>query len=461
MSTPPAPRKRLPVNPSAEHLRKHAKRLAKRDAISLADAQHQLARDYGCCHWAELMHVVEEASRKSAGETELAAAVRHRDLAAVRALLEGGADPNARMPGGATPLHLAAEHGPLELIELLQTHRALAWITDDKGHTAADYARRSDSLPADQKQRVIELLTKPRIDDPVFRRAVEALDAGDVETLQRLLREQPRLAAVHAEEDHGSFAGAYFARPALLWFVANNPVRSETMPRNIVQIAEAIIDAGATREDITYTLGLVSSGRVAREQGLQIPLIDLLVRRGGDPSRALDAAVQEHAHDATAALLRLGAKPSLAAAAGSGDVRRVRELLAMRESGEAGGTWSPEIGDAVQAAWYNAAANGRTACIEALLDAGVIDVNARVAHGTTALHLAAYSGHREAAERLLAGGADATIHDARYDSTAAGWAEHAGHGDLARWLREREGASAKGTRPAGPPLNGGPEVEHD
>ena len=42
------PRKRLPVNPSLEHLQKQAKRLAKQNpALKLAEAQHQIARDYG------------------------------------------------------------------------------------------------------------------------------------------------------------------------------------------------------------------------------------------------------------------------------------------------------------------------------------------------------------------------------------------------------------------------------
>jgi len=55
MATPGAPRKRLPSNPSAEHLRKQAKRLAKRDALQLAEAQRRLAAEYGFRTWAALM----------------------------------------------------------------------------------------------------------------------------------------------------------------------------------------------------------------------------------------------------------------------------------------------------------------------------------------------------------------------------------------------------------------------
>jgi len=38
-----AARKRLPVNPSVEHLKKQAKRIAKGQSVELAAAQHRLA----------------------------------------------------------------------------------------------------------------------------------------------------------------------------------------------------------------------------------------------------------------------------------------------------------------------------------------------------------------------------------------------------------------------------------
>lgn len=85
----PTARKRLPVNPSAEHLRKQAKRRARAASIPLSDAQHLLAREYGAKHWAELMHVVETMrSRSGAKDFEaLPAAANAGDLARVRELL--------------------------------------------------------------------------------------------------------------------------------------------------------------------------------------------------------------------------------------------------------------------------------------------------------------------------------------------------------------------------------------
>ena len=59
----PTPRKQLPVNPSLEHLQKQAKRLSRQDhTLKLAEAQYQLAHEYGCKNWAELTHMVEAMS---------------------------------------------------------------------------------------------------------------------------------------------------------------------------------------------------------------------------------------------------------------------------------------------------------------------------------------------------------------------------------------------------------------
>ena len=96
MSTPS--RKRLPVNPSLENLKKQAKRLAKaRPELSLQQAQHQLAVEYGSANWAELSHVVETMSRGSSQTTNvkskmepLPAAANRSDLAAVQQILKDG-----------------------------------------------------------------------------------------------------------------------------------------------------------------------------------------------------------------------------------------------------------------------------------------------------------------------------------------------------------------------------------
>ncbi len=88
MSTP-QPRKRLPVNPSIEHLKKQAKRRHKANAaLNLSDAQHQLAREYGFRNWAELVGAVEAMS--CGGFEPLPDAANRNDLPAVRHILQQG-----------------------------------------------------------------------------------------------------------------------------------------------------------------------------------------------------------------------------------------------------------------------------------------------------------------------------------------------------------------------------------
>ena len=126
-----------------------------------------------------------------------------------------------------------------------------------------------------------------RIEDPVFRRAVDLIDAGDVAGLRGYLRQHPKL--VHQRV---VFEGwNYFHNPTLLEFVAGNPVRHARLPKNIVEVAKVILDSGAEKSALNETLMLVATGSVPRECGVQLPLIDLLCDHGADPNGALHAAI--------------------------------------------------------------------------------------------------------------------------------------------------------------------------
>lgn len=78
-----------------------------------------------------------------------------------------------------------------------------------------------------------------------------------------------------------------------------------------------------------------------------------------------------------------------------------------------------------------AAGFGRADAVRLLVQLGW-DVNAR--HGTTALHSAAYAGHADMVRLLLSLGADRTIVDTEHHSTPKGWAEFAGHAEVATLL---------------------------
>ena len=340
-------------------------------------------------------------------------------------LISAGADVHRRCEEGSTALHYAAWRGPVAVVELLLAHGARNWIVDDHGKLPIDYAK--EGGPSPDKEEIVKLLGEPRMENPVFGEAVEAMTAGKVDALRRILQEHPGLAQARAEEN-GEFAGPYFSRPYLLEFIPENPVRTGELPPNVCQVAQVLIEAGSPMEAINRTLELAASGEVPRACGLQAELLELLVRHGADATRGLHAAVGEGQWDAAETLLRLGAKLGLKAAAGLGRIERLKEMLAD----------SPESEELARAA--NAAIRGgHGACVELLLEGG-LRVDTRVPehpYAPTLLHQAAWFGHRGLAELLIEHGADLMATDAQYNGTPADWAHHGGHEELSEWLRAR------------------------
>jgi hypothetical protein len=264
-----------------------------------------------------------------------------------------------------------------------------------------------------------------RIEDPAFRQAVELLDSGDAEGLHRHLSGHPGL--VHQRV---RFEGNYFQNPALLEFVAENPIRHGRLPENIVEIARIILDAGARtdRSALDLTLGLVCSGRVPRECGVQIPLIDLLLDHGADPDRAMLPALTHGEFTAVDALLRRGATLDLTAAAATGRLAEAQRSLpsAMPEERHR--------------ALALAAQHGHAAIARLLLEAGEDPdrYNPEGCHAhSTPLHQAALAGHEEVVRLLVERGARLDIKDTLFQGTPLGWAEHGGHAGIAEYLRER------------------------
>jgi hypothetical protein len=273
-----------------------------------------------------------------------------------------------------------------------------------------------------------------RIQDPVFRRAVDLLDAGDVERLRVHLSLHPNLVHQHVIFEGGN----YFENPSLLEFVAENPIRHGKLPANIVEIAKVILDAGAKNDPaiLNETLGLVCSGRVPRECGVQIPLIDLLCDYGADPNRGMPVAHGEF--EAAHALLRRGARLDLPVAAAIGRVDDARRLLPAA---------SPEDRHRALAL---SAQFGHTEILRMLLDAGEDPnrYNPPRCHGhATPLHQAALAGHEEAVRLLVERGARLDMKDIMWQATPAGWAQHAGRTAIEAYLREQEVRNKKREKP--------------
>src|SRR5678815_3434132 len=80
------------------------------------------------------------------------------------------------------------------------------------------------------------------ITDPLFRKAVEAIDSGSTGVLKRLLQDHPKLASKRLDKP----SEGYFQYPYLLWFVADNPIRNERLPANITEVTRILIDAAVS-----------------------------------------------------------------------------------------------------------------------------------------------------------------------------------------------------------------------
>jgi ankyrin repeat protein len=262
-----------------------------------------------------------------------------------------------------------------------------------------------------------------RIEDAEFRHAVDMLDAGDVSRLREHLKRHPELVLKHVEFESGN----YFHCPTLLEFIAENPTRHGTLPKNILDVATVILDAGADRAAINETLGLLSTGRVPRECRVQIDLIDLLCDRGCDPDGALEAAVAHGEFGAAEALLRRGARINLPVAAAMGRVQDARGLLA-------------SAGDLDRRkALALASQFGREAIVQVLLDAGEDPNGYSPVHShSTPLHQAALGGYSDIVRMLIEHGASADARDLLWHGTPADWARHEGRTEIEAYLRARE-----------------------
>ncbi|HVH25301.1 MAG TPA: ankyrin repeat domain-containing protein [Vicinamibacterales bacterium] len=290
---------------------------------------------------------------------------------------------------------------------------------------------RSHVMKADQSER--ELPHHERIGDVDFRRAVELSDDGDVDGLRDHLMKHSTLVRQRVEFEGGN----YFRDPTLLEFVAENPVRHDSLPPNIVEVARTILDAGARSDPrgINSTLGLVCSGRVPRECGVQIPLIDLLCDYGADPDGAIGSALGHGEFEAVDALIRRGAKVNLAAAAATGRIDEAGRALPGADA---------ELRHRALA-W--AAQYGHAEIVLLLLDASEDPnrYNPEGAHShSTPLHQAALAGQLEVVRLLVERGARLDIKDIHYEGTPLEWAEYAGRTQVAEYLRARGGGA--GTR---------------
>jgi len=262
-----------------------------------------------------------------------------------------------------------------------------------------------------------------------FEAAVDAIIAGDITTLKRLLRENPELIRARSTREH---------RATLLHYVGANAVEGyrQKTPKNAVKIAEVLLKAGADVDaDLDYgpmrkrypertgstTLGMVATSCHPAVAGVQIPLLDILLKYGasvdGIPGgwNPLIAALHNGRGEAAAHLAKRGARLDLEGAAGVGRLEAVKSFFNEDGNLKANATKTQMESGLMWACEY-----GRASVVDFLLEKGV-NVGAQP-HGETGLHWAAYAGHAHTVKALLKWKAPVDIEDKRFGGTPLGWA---------------------------------------
>jgi len=309
----------------------------------------------------------------------LAWAIRERPDAVPR-LLALGLDANVADRAGDTPLHLAVRSGNLALVETLLAAGADVNARDYDAQTPLAMARGDDERePADD----------------LFERAADAVAFGDFDTLQQLLDDHPDLVHARSPRPH---------RATLLNYCGANGTEDprQRTPANAPAIAQLLLERGADPNATcrlyqggVTTMHLLLTSDLPRAAKLDGELVRILARGGAKVTVSdLAGAILYNSPLAVAALVEAGVPiADLFTAAGTNNLGVVRELLAQ--------------------------------------DA---DVNARFHTGATALHAAAAMGHLDVVRYLLDHGADRTLIEDVWNSSAAGFARHFGHALVASLL---------------------------
>jgi hypothetical protein len=281
-----------------------------------------------------------------------------------------------------------------------------------------------------------------------FESAVEAVIAGDVTTLESLLRANPEL--VRARSTRVTHFDPPVHQATLLHYVAANGVEGyrQKTPKNAVAIATMLLKAGAEVDALACMYGgqcttmsmLVSSCHPA-EAGVQVPLLETLLDFGaavdgvgsGKWVSPLMTALAFGYVDAAEALARRGARvDNLPAAAGLGRLADAARLLPTADS------------ESRHRALALAAQHGHVDVVRLLLDAGE-DPNRYNPDGnhshSTPLHQAVWSRHDAVVRFLVERGARLDIKDTIYQGTPLDWAIYGERAEIEKYLR------AQGAKP--------------
>lgn len=236
-----------------------------------------------------------------------------------------------------------------------------------------------------------------------FEAAADAVVAGDIRTLKRLLRLDAGLIRARSQREH---------RATLLHYISANGVEGyrQKTPRNIVKIAELLLNAGAeidAEADVygggATTLGLAATSVHPYLAGVQNDLIQILLDHGAEIDHRTSGGNQQNAvrgclangrGEAAVYLAERGARLTFTTAAGVGKLDFVEKYFDGRKR-------KRKIPDKeLQHAFRLACLYGRTEVVKFLLQHG-IDLHSPDGTQQTALHSAAIGGQLEIVKLLL------------------------------------------------------------
>jgi ankyrin repeat protein len=426
----PSGARTLPDKPNLDWLRKEAKRRldelqATNPSAQLADAQFELAKEYGFPSWRALKAHIDSLTV----EGQLFDAAAAGDTVRLASLLDANPD---RLRARNEPyewslLHVAAHQGRLDAVNLL-LDRGLGVNTREKGDNTYPLHWAAAAGHAD-----------------VARRLVDA--GGDV---------------VGSGDDHelGVIGWATCwdgcddeAHRAVVDILLSHGARHHIFSAIAMNLADEV--RRLVRDDPSQL-----SRRMSRNENNQTPLhfavrmnraamVELLLELGADPlvadgdgyPPAMYATNPETDRPVMAAIRAMTSAELRSADRGRRAVHgTAMDLMASLSLGD----WEtagrlvrddPTLLGAGGALPLLAKRNDVRA-VKWLLDHGA-DPNATWAHydaDVTALHLAAWKGHTEVVRLLLAAGADPHIRDSKHDGDALGWAEHGGSVEVVRLL---------------------------